>query len=255
MADLQARAKQAISMLDFTNLNDNCTDADIEQLVIRGQTEFGPVAALCIYPQFIKTARRELGSPSIKIATVTNFPDGGADAARAAKETASAFAKGADEVDVVIAWRAILENEPQKAAVIVAAANKEKPKGKILKVILETGELKSDEMISKACRIALNEGADFLKTSTGKVAVNATLHSARLLLEEIKKSGRKVGFKAAGGIKTTSDASAYLDLAEEVMGKNWATPASFRFGASSVLDDLLSVAGGGASAPAKAAGY
>jgi deoxyribose-phosphate aldolase len=214
MTDLQTRAKQAISLLDFTNLNDNCTDADIEKLSRRGQTEFGPVAALCIFPQFIKTARKELGSPSIRIATVTNFPDGSADAKRAAKETAGAFAAGADEVDVVIAYRAILAGDPQKAAAIVIAANKEKPKGKILKVILETG----------------------------------------LLLEEIKTSGRKVGFKAAGGIKTAKDAASYLDLADEIMGKGWATPATFRFGASSVLDDLIAVAGGGTST-AKASGY
>jgi deoxyribose-phosphate aldolase len=254
MPDLQIRAKQAISLLDFTNLNDNCTDADIVKLAARGQTEFGPVAALCIFPQFIKTARKELGSPSIRIATVTNFPDGSSDVMRAQKETANAFTNGADEVDVVIAYRAILAHEPLKAASIVAAAAKEKPKGKILKVILETGELKTDEMIRTACRIALDNGADFLKTSTGKVPVNATLYSAQLLLEEIKKSGRQVGFKAAGGIKTASDASAYLDLADKIMGKGWTTPATFRFGASAVLDNLIAVAGGGAGS-AKASGY
>ena len=254
MTDLQIRAKQAISLLDFTNLNDNCSNADIEALSRRGQTEFGTVAALCVFPQFIKIAQRELGSPSIKIATVTNFPDGSADAARAQKETAEAFALGADEVDVVIAYRAILANDVKAAAAIVAAAAKEKPRRKILKVILETGELKTDEAIRTACKIALDNGANFLKTSTGKVAVNATLHSARLLLDEIKKSGRKVGFKAAGGIKTANDAAAYLDLADEIMGKGWAVPATFRFGASSVLDDLLAVAAGQAST-AKASGY
>lgn len=255
MTDLQTRARQAITLLDFTNLNDNCTDADIEKLSRRGQTEFGAVAALCVFPQFIKTAKRELGSPSIKIATVTNFPDGSADAARAQKETAAAFKQGADEVDVVIAYRALFDGDNDKAAAIVAAAAKEKPREKILKVILETGELKTEDLIRTACRIALDNGADFLKTSTGKVTVNATLQSARLLLEEIKKSGRAVGFKAAGGIKTAQDAAAYLDLADEIMGKGWAAPATFRFGASSVLDDLIAVAGDGASPQAKASGY
>jgi deoxyribose-phosphate aldolase len=253
--DLQMRAKQTISLLDFTNLNDNCTNADIEKLAARGQTEFGNVAALCVFPQFVKTARHALGKSKIKVATVTNFPDGSEDIERAQKETEIAFGQGADEVDVVIAYRAILANESKRAAAIVSAACREKPEGKILKVILETGELKSDEMIRAACRIALENGADFLKTSTGKVPMNATLQSARLLLEEIKKSGRKAGFKAAGGIKTAADAAAYLDLADNIMGKGWAKPATFRFGASSVLDDLLVVVGGGLPAAAKAAGY
>ena len=237
-------AIKAISLLDFTNLNDNCTDADIEALAARGQTAFGNVAALCMFPRFIKTAQKALNNSGIKIATVTNFPDGSDDADRAASETAQAFADGADEVDVVIAYRALLNNEPLKAAAIVAAAAREKPRGKILKVILETGELKDEALIRSACRIALENGADFLKTSTGKVGVNATLTSARLLLEEIKASKRDVGFKAAGGIKTMQDTAAYLSLADEIMGKGWATPAHFRFGASGVLETLLNVAGG-----------
>ena len=250
---LKDRAITAISLLDFTNLNDNCTQADVEMLAAHGQTAFGNVAALCVFPQFIKTAKTALGVSGIKIATVTNFPDGSDDANRAARETAAAFENGADEVDVVIAYRAILNKEPAKAAAIVEVAAREKPHGKTLKVILETGQLQTEQLIRDACRIALDHGADFLKTSTGKVSVNATLQSAQLLLEEIKASKRAVGFKAAGGIKTADDAAAYLALADEIMGTGWATPLTFRFGASGVLDTLLSVASG---AQAKAAnGY
>jgi deoxyribose-phosphate aldolase len=255
MPDLQTRARQAIALLDLTNLDDNCTHADIESLSARANTVFGHVAALCVYPSFIESARKGLEKLPVKIATVANFPDGSANTKRVAMETAQAFAEGADEVDVVIAYRAILGGEYKKAASVVIAANQQKPKGKILKVILETGELKSDELIRMACRIALENGADFLKTSTGKVPINATLHSARLLLEEIKASTRTVGFKAAGGIKTTTDAANYLDLIDEVMGEEWAMPATFRFGASSMLEDLIAVASGGSPLAAKAAGY
>lgn len=254
MNDLTEKARKAISLLDLTNLNDDCSEADIRKLAHRAATSSGNVAALCIYSPFIKTARESLGNLPIKIATVANFPDGSSDHLRTAAETAKAFADGADEVDIVIPYSAVLAGEHRQAATVVTAAAAVKPEGKTLKVILETGELKSGEMIRTACRIALDHGADFLKTSTGKVSVNATLESARILIEEVKASGRAVGFKAAGGIKTAKDTIAYLDLAAEIMGPNWATPATFRFGASAVLDDLIAAAGGQAARVIKA-GY
>ena len=124
----------------------------------------------------------------------------------------------------------------------------------LLKVILETGELKDKALIRRASELAIAEGADFIKTSTGKVAVNATLEAADIMLQAIRDSRQKVGFKPAGGIGTVEDATLYLRLAETIMAPNWAMPSTFRFGASGILDDVLNVLAGGE--PAKAAsGY
>ncbi|CAN5249178.1 deoxyribose-phosphate aldolase [soil metagenome] len=250
MTDAVQTARTAISLLDLTNLNDVCTAADIDELIRRAHTPHGEVAALCIWPQWIEHARRGLGRSAIRIATVANFPHGGADAKAAGREVAAAFAGSADEADIVIPYRAILNGEHGKAASVVAAARAATPRDKILKVILETGELKTREAILLAADIALGEGADFLKTSTGKVPVNATLEAAELLMTRIKERGGETGFKAAGGIRTTSDAGAYLDLAVRILGAGWISPRHFRFGASGVLADLIATIDGKATTAA-----
>jgi deoxyribose-phosphate aldolase len=117
-----------------------------------------------------------------------------------------------------------------------------------LKVILETGELKDSALIRRASELAIAGGADFIKTSTGKVAVNATLEAADIMLQAIRDSRKRVGFKPAGGIGSVADADLYLRLAETIMGPNWIMPSTFRFGASSLLDDILGVLSGGTSA-------
>ncbi len=124
----------------------------------------------------------------------------------------------------------------------------------ILKVIIETGELKDVALIGRASELAIEAGADFIKTSTGKVAVNATLEAADIMLRSIRQSGGKVGFKPAGGIGSVADASLYLRLAETIMAPDWAMPSTFRFGASGLLDDILVVLSGGQSSGA-ASGY
>ncbi|WP_280547345.1 MULTISPECIES: deoxyribose-phosphate aldolase [unclassified Halomonas] len=242
MTDLQRAARQALSLMDLTSLNDDDTDATIEALCQRAKTPMGAPAAICVYPQFIVPARRALTAhrlnDNVKIATVTNFPDGGDDVMRAARATREAVASGADEVDVVFPYRALMAGDEavgQKLVEMCKAACGDAT----LKVILETGELKDPALIRRAAELAVEGGADFLKTSTGKVSVNATLEAAEILLEVIRDSGEDVGFKAAGGVRTTEDAQAYLQLAERIMGANWLTPAHFRFGASGLLDDLL----------------
>jgi deoxyribose-phosphate aldolase len=125
----------------------------------------------------------------------------------------------------------------------------------LLKVILETGELKDMALIRTASELAIAAGADFIKTSTGKVSVNATLEAADIMLRVIRESGRKVGFKPAGGIGSVADAALYLSLAETIMTPDWAMPSTFRFGASGLLDDILVVLSGGEPAKAAAAGY
>lgn len=249
MADPVEEAKTAIGLLDLTNLNDVCTAADIEDLARRGQTARGDVAALCIWPQWIGVARKALGRSGIRIATVANFPHGGADVAEALGTVTTALGDGADEVDIVIPYRAILYGEHGKAAAVIAAARAATPKDRILKVILETGELRDRGHILLAADIALGEGADFLKTSTGKVPVNATPEAADILMTRIRRDGGDVGFKVAGGIRTARDAADYLELASGIMGADWISPKHFRFGASGVLSDLLAVIEGRSAVP------
>ena len=250
--DLKRAARQALALMDLTSLNDDDTDLSIESLCRRARTPAGTPAAVCVYPAFVTTARRTLKAldlgGKVRVATVTNFPQGGDDIMAAARESREAVAAGADEVDVVFPWRALLAGDEETGRELVACCHQACGDA-TLKVILETGELKDPALIRRAAELAIEGGADFLKTSTGKVAVNATLEAAEILLEAIKASGRDVGIKVAGGVHTTEDAQAYLALAERVMGANWITPGHFRFGASDLFDDLL-VALGMAVAPA-----
>ncbi|MFG6159494.1 deoxyribose-phosphate aldolase [Halomonas sp. 1390] len=242
MTELQQAARQALALMDLTSLNDDDTDATIEALCQRAKTPAGTPAAICVYPDFVVTAQRALKAHglqgTVKVATVTNFPHGGDDIMAAARATRSAAASGADEVDVVFPWRALMAGDEETGRELVAFC-KQAAGDAVLKVILETGELKDPALIRRASELALEGGADFLKTSTGKVTINATLEAAEVMLTAIRDSGRDAGFKAAGGVRTAEEAQAYLQLAARLMGPAWITPAHFRFGASSLLDDLL----------------
>ncbi|WP_417362188.1 deoxyribose-phosphate aldolase [Gallaecimonas pentaromativorans] len=246
MTDLQTAARQALGLMDLTTLNDNDTDAKVVVLCHDAVTPVGNTAAICIYPRFIPVARktlRELGvEGKVKIATVTNFPHGGDDIAIAVSETRAAVAYGADEVDVVFPYRALMAGNEQVGFELVKAC-KEACGEVLLKVIIESGELKEPALIRKASDIAIAAGADFIKTSTGKVAVNATLEASEIMLTAIKESGKDISFKPAGGVRTAEDAAQYLELAERIMGPGWLSPAHFRFGASSLLGSLLGTLG------------
>ncbi|MBY6108966.1 deoxyribose-phosphate aldolase [Halomonas sp. DP1Y21-3] len=251
-------ARQALSLMDLTSLNDDDTDHVVEALCQRAKTPLGHTAAVCIYPQFVVPARRALTahnlSGQVKIATVTNFPHGEDDVMAAARATREAVASGADEVDVVFPYRAFMNGDDQIGQELVEMC-KAAASGRTLKVILETGELKDAELIRRASEQAIAGGADFLKTSTGKVAVNATPEAARVMLEVIRDADRPVGFKAAGGVRSVEDAAVYLELAAEIMGANWARPETFRFGASGLLDNLLMTAGVGVDGGGRSGGY
>ena len=236
-------ARQAISLLDLTSLNDSDDAAVITALCQRAVTPCGNVAAVCVYPRFVALARKtlnDLGATGIKVATVTNFPAGAADPARAAQETRAAVADGADEVDVVYPYQALKAGDRAVGHALVKACREACTGGVRLKVILETGELADPELIEFASRDAIAAGADFIKTSTGKVAVNATPEAARIMLNVIAQTGGQVGFKPAGGVRTLADARVYIDMAGELLGSHWVTPINLRLGASSVLSDLLS---------------
>ena len=235
-------ARRALALLDLTNLDDTATPASIDALCARAVGPAGTVAAVCVYPRFVAQAKRLLAGTGVKVATVVNFPAGGEDLAAILDETAAALADGADEIDHVMAWRTVLDGRPGFAETQIHRVKAAIGGRAKLKVILETGEIKDPDLIRKAAEIALGAGADFLKTSTGKVKVNASVEATRILLQVIKDAGRTdVGVKPAGGIRTLEDAADYLATADSVMGAGWARPSTFRFGASSLLDSLVAV--------------
>ena len=242
MNTLQIVSKEAISLMDLTTLNDNDTDMKVIQLCKDAVTQAGNTAAVCIYPRFIPIARKTLatqGSATIKIATVTNFPHGNDDLSIALAETRAAVAYGADEVDVVFPYKALIAGNSDIGAQMIAACRAICGANVSLKVIIESGELKTEALIKQASDICIAAGADFIKTSTGKVPVNATLEATRVMLQAIKDSGKDVGFKAAGGVKDAQTAGDYLQLARDIMGEDWVNTQHFRFGASSLLVSLL----------------
>lgn len=236
------QAKLALSLMDLTSLNDTDTDQNIIDLCSNASSEYGHVAAVCVYPQFIETALDSLHSHNakgVKVATVTNFPHGKNDPSLAQKETEKATLMGAHEVDVVFPYQAFMAGDKKVAADLVAASREACGDKAQLKVIIESGVLQTESLIRSASEICIEQGAHFIKTSTGKVEVNATLDATRYMLTSIKESGQNVGFKAAGGIKTLEQATDYLALANELMGKDWVNANTFRFGASSLLANLL----------------
>lgn len=230
-----------ISLIDLTSLNDDDTAATIDALCVKAITPAGPVAAVCVLPQFVSIAAEALEATGVRVATVVNFPDGEDDPEAAARQTAALLDEGADEVDVVVPWRAHLAGDHEAVGRLVAACAQECPGH--LKAILETGSHGDPEATRAMADAALRAGAAFLKTSTGKRGPGADLASARILLEAVRAAEHPAGVKISGGVRTRAEAEAYLALAEEVMGMAWASPYTFRFGASGLLDDLLATRG------------
>ncbi|ORT49203.1 deoxyribose-phosphate aldolase [Vibrio sp. qd031] len=243
MSELKAAALRALKLMDLTTLNDDDTDQKVIELCHAAKSPVGNTAAICIYPRFIPIAKktlREQGTPDVRIATVTNFPHGNDDIEIAVTETKAAIAYGADEVDVVFPYRALIGGDESLGFELVKQC-KEACGDTLLKVIIEVGELKEEALIKKASEISIKAGADFIKTSTGKVPVNATPEYARMMLEVIRDMGvaQSVGFKPAGGVRTADDAAAYLAMADEILGDDWVDARHYRFGASSLLTNLL----------------
>ncbi|UXI00794.1 deoxyribose-phosphate aldolase [Photobacterium sp. TY1-4] len=252
MSDLKAAALRALQLMDLTTLNDDDTDAKVIELCKNAKTPVGNTAAICIYPRFIPVAKKQLreqGTPEVRIATVTNFPHGNDDIAIAVAETKAAVAYGADEVDVVFPYRALMAGNEEIGFELVKQC-KAACGDILLKVIIETGELKTPELIQKASEISIKAGADFIKTSTGKVPVNATPEAAEIMLTVIKDMGveKTVGFKPAGGVRTAEDAKQFLGMADRILGADWADNMHYRFGASSLLANLLHTLGEGEKA-------
>lgn len=248
LLDLTQAAVRAIGLMDLTSLNPDDNEARILALCRQAQTPFGNTAAVCIYPRFVALAKHTLaaqGTPQIKVATVVNFPHGDDELEAVLADTRTALLDGADEIDLVIPWRALQAGDETRARALVRGG-KALCGARLLKVIIESGELKDPALIRIASRLAIEEGADFIKTSTGKVPVNATPEASRIMLATIAELGVRehVGFKAAGGVRSAREAADYLAMAAECCGEAWLDADHFRFGASSLLGQLLATLDG-----------
>lgn len=242
MTDETAVARRILGLIDLTSLNSTDTEESVTALAALASTPAGRVAAVCIWARFIAVARARLKGTGVPIAVVANFPDGSSDVDAAADETAKAVANGADEVDVVFPYHAFLTGDGSTAVALVRACREACGPKALLKVILETGQLGTTERIRHASELAIEGGAQFLKTSTGKTQPGATLPAAAAMLDAIESArarGITVGFKASGAVGTIAAAQSYLELYEKRFGPGSATPATFRIGASSLLKPVL----------------
>jgi deoxyribose-phosphate aldolase len=244
-------ARRALRLLDLTDLNDGCREDHVEALIQKALTPNGPVAAICIWPQFVTMASARLKGKGVRVATVINFPKGGEDVERALEDTAEAIDDGADEIDLVMPWHALLAGDELTVRSMIGEVRDEIDDAGRLKVILETGMLPDQAMVRKAADIAIDCGADFIKTSTGKTPVSATPEAVKTMLAAIKEADRTIGLKPSGGIRVLADAGLYLGLVDAAMGPVWASPTTFRFGASSLYDALIDAIEGRAAATAK----
>jgi deoxyribose-phosphate aldolase len=205
----------------------------------------GSVASICVYPVFVETVGLAAGDSKMAITSVSGgFPSSQTYLEVKMLETAMAIENGADEIDIVISIGEMLDGEYDLAGNEIETLRAEIGDDAILKVILESGTLSDPELIHKAATIAMEAGADFIKTSTGKNGIAATPEAAVAMCLAIRqfaeKTGRKVGFKAAGGISTAESAALYYSIVEEILGEEWLTPERFRIGASSLANNLLS---------------
>lgn len=240
----------AISMIDLTTLEGADTPGKVRALCAKGANPDPTdrttprVAAICVYPDMAATAKEALSGTGIKVASVaTAFPAGRAALPVKLADVRDAVEAGADEIDMVIDRGAFLSGHYLKVYEEIAAVKAECGDKARLKVIFETGELSTYDNIRRASWIGMLAGADFIKTSTGKVGVNATPPNTLLMLEAVRdfkaQTGIQIGVKPAGGIRTTKDAIKFLVLVNETVGEDWLTNEWFRFGASSLLNDLL----------------
>lgn len=244
-----AGIRLSIACMDLTTLEGKDSEGRVRSLCAKAVRpaphlpEVPSVAAVCVYPNLVAVAKDALRGTSVKVASVaTAFPSGLSSLDVRLADTQAAIDAGADEIDMVIDRGAFLAGRYEQVFDEIVAVKK--VCGDVhLKVILETGELGSYDNVRRASDLALDAGADVIKTSTGKVGTNATFPVAVTMCEAIRdyarRTGRRAGLKVAGGVRTTKQALTYLVIVKETLGEGWLTPDLFRIGASSLLDDLL----------------
>jgi deoxyribose-phosphate aldolase len=244
-----AGLKLAVSMMDLTTLEGKDTPGKVAFLCRKAMQPADPrydvpsCAAVCVYPSLVRVAKRFLGTSGVKVASVaTAFPSGLMPLDLKLEEVRRAAGDGADEIDMVIDRAVFLAGDYNRVFDEIAAT-KEACGSAHLKVILETGELQTYDNVRLASEIAMRAGGDFIKTSTGKVSPAATIPVTLVMLEAIRdyfyETGMRIGMKPAGGIRTARQALAYLVMVKETLGDDWLTPDLFRFGASTLVNDVL----------------
>ncbi len=244
-----AGLKMIVSMMDLTTLEGKDTPGKVAYLCRKAIQPAEPrlavpsCAAVCVYPNLVRAAKSFLGTSGVKVAAVaTAFPSGAMPLRVKLQDVRAAVGEGADEIDMVIDRGAFHAGEFGRVADEIVAV-KEACGAAHLKVILETGELVTYDNVRFASDIAMNAGADFIKTSTGKVQPAATLPVTLVMLEAIRDfffaTGRRIGMKPAGGIRTAKEALSYLVMLSETLGDDWLTPDLFRFGASTLANDVV----------------
>jgi deoxyribose-phosphate aldolase len=236
--------------MDLTSLSGDESPADIAALCDRavrpdpGDPTAPSVAAICVYPRFLGAARERLSQTDVRLAAVAGgYPSGVATIEERVEEIERALADGAQEIDTVLDRMALGAAEGEPAALEQLRASRRAAGEATLKVILETGALDSPDLIREAAELAIDAGADFLKTSTGKIGLGASPGAAREMMIAVREaftaSRRAVGVKVAGGIRSVEQALGYIEIAREVLGEEWLDPERFRIGASSLLSALV----------------
>lgn len=237
-----ANKKRIISLVDLTSLNDTDTEASIATFCTKANTSLGPVAAVCVYPQFVRIVAAQLAGSSVKVATVVNFPEGQDPLNKVLADINGALTDGAQEIDVVFPYTQYLQGKRKLAQQFIGTCKTACGDNVVLKVILETGILQDPHIIAQASHDVLEAGANFVKTSTGKVPQGATLEVAATILKVIRdlrpSLKQRIGIKISGGVREFQQAAQYLQLADQIMGPTWATAETFRIGASKLVDDI-----------------
>ena len=228
-----------ISCIDLTRLNDDDTKANIIALCQSATTPFGPVAAVCVHMPFVHLAKQHLPK-SIHVATVINFPHGTTPIKQCIADIQQAIDDGADELDVVMPYSAFMMGKNKMVRAFLSRC-RQLTKKHILKIIIESGALVTTSLIHQAASLVVESGADFVKTSTGKIKMGATLAASAEILRVIKEKNANTGIKISGSIRTHEQTMTYVEQAIAIMGKNWISPTHFRVGASSLLNDLLTL--------------
>ncbi len=249
MEESREALRLVVRCMDLTSLEERDTARKIAALCDRARhpdpadPTVLPVAAVCVYPRLVPVARERLAGTGIRVAAATGaFPEGRATLAERVAQIREALALGADEIDTVLDHVAFLAGRDTEVSAQIAASREACGRA-TLKVILETGVIGSPEAIRDAATLAAEAGADFLKSSTGKVEPGATPEATRAMTKAVRDhhdaTGRRVGMKVAGGMRSARQALEYVAIVSDALGREWMTPELFRIGASSLLDDVI----------------
>ncbi len=237
---IENNAQKLLKYIDLTSLNEDDDDRSIQNLLSYAHSSKGNVAAVCVYSKFIPLVVEFINQHQlpINLATVINFPEGGTNCLQIQYDIIDAINAGANEIDIVMPYKKLMVGDESSVIEVLRTARKA-CEDRVLKVIIESGELASNNLIKTASELCIECEADFIKTSTGKTPVGATIEAASVILNVIKNSDTNCGFKVSGGVSSIDVAFAYYNLFEEILGKSELNPSRFRIGTSKLVKLIL----------------